>query len=44
MVGRICRKKGIKPGMKKWVGDGRLIIIIISMNVRSIDDRIRFYN
>ena len=36
MVGRICRKKGMKPGMKKWVGDGRLIIIIISMNVSSM--------
>ena len=23
-VGRICRKKHFKPGMKEWVGDGIL--------------------
>ena len=25
-VGRICRKKGLKSGMKERVGDGKLII------------------
>jgi len=29
-VGRICRNRRCKPGMKKWKGDG--ILILISMN------------
>jgi len=36
------KKKEFKSGMKEWVGDGKLIII--SMTVSSINDRIRFYN
>ena len=36
------RKKGFKSGMKERVGDGKLIIII-SMAVSGINDRIRFY-
>jgi len=32
-VGRICRKKGFKFGMKERVGDEKLIIIIISVTV-----------
>ena len=34
-----AEKEGFKPGMKEWVGDGKL-----SMTVSSINDRIRFYN
>ena len=30
--------------MKERVGDGKLIIIIISVTVSSIDDHIRFYS
>jgi len=42
-VGRIYRKEGFKPGMKERVGDGKLIII--SMTVSGIiNDRIRFYS
>jgi len=41
-VGRICRKEGFKSGMKERVGDGKLIII--TMTVSSINDRIRFYS
>jgi len=43
-MGRICRKKGFEPksGMKERVGDGKLIII--SMTVSSINGRIRFYS
>ena len=37
---RICRKG--KYGMKERVGDGKLIII--SMTVSGINDRIRFYS
>ena len=33
-------KEGFKPGMKEWEGDRKLIII--SVTVRSINDRIRF--
>jgi len=33
------KKAGFKPGMKESVGDGKLIIII-SMTVSSINDRI----
>jgi len=36
-----AEKEGFKPGMKEWVGDGKLIII--SMTVSSINDRIRYY-
>jgi len=39
-----AEKEGFKPGTKKRVGDGKLIIIIISMTVGSINDRIRFYS
>jgi len=39
-VGRICRKKGFKSGMKERVGDEKLII---SVAVRGINDHIRFY-
>ena len=35
-----AEKEGFKPGMKEWVGDGKLI----SMNVSSINERIRFYS
>ena len=31
-VGRICRKKGFKSGMKKRVGDGKLMIISITVS------------
>ena len=37
-----AEKEGFKSGMKKRVGDGKLIII--SMTVSSINDRIRFYS
>ena len=40
-MGRICRKKGFKSGMKR-VGDEKLIII--SVAVRGINDHIRFYS
>jgi len=35
-------EKGFKSGMKERVGDGKLIII--SMTVTGIDHRIRFYS
>jgi len=35
-MGRIAEKEVFKPGMKEWVGDGKLIII--SMTVSSIND------
>jgi len=38
-----AEKEGFKSGMKERVGDGKLIIIL-SMNVSSINDRIRFYS
>ena len=38
----ICRKGRFKSGMKERVGDGKLIII--SMTVSGINDRIRFYS
>jgi len=38
-----AEKEGFKSGMKERVGDGKLIIIM-SMNVSSINDRIRFYS
>jgi len=42
-VGRICRKEGFKSGMKKRVGDEKLMII--SVTVRGINDLyIRFYS
>ena len=37
-----AEKQGFKSGMKERVGDGKLIII--SMNVSGINDRIRFYS
>ena len=37
-----AEKEGFKPGMKERGGDG--ILVIISMNVSSISDRIRFYS
>ena len=37
-MGRICRKKGFKYGMKETVGDEKLIIII-SVAVRGINDK-----
>ena len=33
-----AEKEGIKPGMKEWVGDGKLIII--SMAVSSINKKV----
>ena len=37
------KKEGFKSGMKERVGDGKLIIIIIiSITVSGINDRIRF--
>jgi len=44
-VGRILQKRKVltfKPGMKERLGDGKLIIIIISITVSGINDRIRF--
>ena len=41
-MGRICRKKGFKSGMKERVGDEKLMII--SVTVRGINDHIRFYS
>jgi len=38
----LAEKGGFKPGMKERVGDGKLIII--SMTVSSINDLIRFYS
>jgi len=35
-------KESFKPGMKEWVCDGQ--VIMISMTVSSINDRIRFYS
>ena len=42
-MGRICRKRRfyIKSGVKERVGDGKLIII--SITVSDINDRIRFF-
>jgi len=37
-------KKGFKSGMKEKVGDEKLIIIGLSVAVRSINDHIRFYS
>ena len=37
-----AEKEGFKPGMKEWVGDGKLIII--SMTASSINDCIRIYS
>jgi len=39
-VGKICRKRSFKSGMKERVGDEKLIII--SVAVRGINDHIRF--
>jgi len=36
-----AQKEGCKAGMKERVGDGKLIIV--SMTVSGINDRIRFY-
>jgi len=36
------QKKGFKSGMKERVGNGKLIII--SITVSGINDRIRFYS
>ena len=38
-----CRKEGFKAGMKERVGHGKLIIII-SMTVSGINDRVKFYS
>ena len=37
-----AEKEGFKSGMKERVGDGKLIII--SVTVRGINDHIRFYS
>ena len=37
-----AEKKGFKSGMKNRVGDGKLVII--SMTVSGINDRVRFYS
>jgi len=37
-----AEKEGFKSGMKERVGDGKLLII--SMSVSGINDRIRFYS
>ena len=37
-----AEKEGFKPGMKEREGDG--ILIIISVNVSRINDRVRFYS
>jgi len=37
-----AEKEGFKSGMKERVGDGKLIII--SITVSGINDRIRFYS
>jgi len=37
----IAEKEGFKSGMKERVGDGKLIIT--SITIRGINDRIRFY-
>ena len=41
-MGRICRKKRFKSGMKERVSDEKLIIL--SVAVRGINDHIRFYS
>ena len=41
-MARICRSEGFKSGMKERVGDGKLIII--SMTVSGINDCTRFYS
>ena len=41
-MGRIWRKKGFKSGMKKRVGDEKLIIIGVA--VRDINDHIKFHS
>ena len=38
-----AEKEGFKSGMKERVGDEKLIIII-SVTIRGINDRIRFYS
>jgi len=38
-----AEKEGFKSGMKERVGDGKLVIMI-SMTVSGINDRIRFYS
>jgi len=39
-----AEKEGFKSGMKERVGDGKLIIIIISITVSGINDHIRFHS
>jgi len=39
----LAEKEGFKSGLKERVGDGKLILII-SITVSSINDRIRFYS
>jgi len=39
-----AEKEGFKSEMKERVGDGKLIIIIISITVSGINDHIRFYS
>jgi len=39
---RFAEKEDFKPGMKQRVGDGKLIII--SMTISSINDRITFFH
>ena len=41
-MGSICRKEGFKPGGEEKVDYGKLIII--SVTVSGINDRIRFYS
>jgi len=48
-VGRICRKKGFKSGMKEKEKKTDMLtyddkLIIISVAVRGINDHIRFYS
>ena len=39
-----AEKEGFKSGMKERVGDGKLIIIIISITVSGINGHIRFHS
>jgi len=39
-----AEKGGFKSGMKERVGDGKLIIISITVSDIGLDDHIRFYS
>ena len=39
-----AEKEGFKSGMKERVGDGKLIIISITVSDIGVDDHIRFYS